>query len=97
MDLQQTIVAPYAMDTSTLLVRPIALIGFAITLLVPGEASLRERNDPNVAEVLGKIERYNHLFGGNTSSLVQHSQLPARSLQIVVALIPSFREKGEEE
>ncbi|KAG6751058.1 hypothetical protein POTOM_045575 [Populus tomentosa] len=111
MDLQRTIVAPYAMDTSTLLVRPIALIGFAlmvctvvyrkiigdcimlvwhhgsvlqpckcplcrrqITLLVPGEASLRERNDPNVAEVLGKIERYNHLFGGNTSSLVQRMQ-----------------------
>ncbi|KAJ6693669.1 hypothetical protein OIU85_004447 [Salix viminalis] len=95
-----------------------------ITLLVPGEASLRERNDPNVAEVLGKIERYNHLFGGNTSSFVQnsicngcistffgapskflfvtlsffhaeHSQQPARSLQIVV-LLPSFREKGGE-
>ncbi|KAG5233160.1 hypothetical protein OIU76_016170 [Salix suchowensis] len=45
-----------------------------ITLLVPGEASLRERNDPNVAEVLGKIERYNHLFGGNTSSFVQRMQ-----------------------
>jgi len=28
---------------------------------------------------------------------MQHSQLPARSLQIVVALLPSFREKGEEE
>ncbi|KAJ6859052.1 zinc finger family protein [Populus alba x Populus x berolinensis] len=38
-----------------------------ITLLVPGEASLRERSDPDVVEVLGKIERYNHLFGGNTS------------------------------
>ncbi|KAF9670592.1 hypothetical protein SADUNF_Sadunf13G0084900 [Salix dunnii] len=150
MDLQGTIFAPYAMDTSTLLVRPIALIGFAlkesnlekksnwkaylngdcimlvwhhgsalqpckcplcrrqITLLVPGEVSLRERNDPNVAEVLGKIERYNHLFGGNTRSLVQfvapsffhaeHSQQPVRSLQIVVALLPSYREKvGEEE
>ena len=49
-----------------------------ITLLVPGEASLRERNDPNVAEVLGKIERYNHLFGGNTSSLVQVCGLNVR-------------------
>uniref|UniRef100_A0A6N2M8L0 RING-type domain-containing protein n=1 Tax=Salix viminalis TaxID=40686 RepID=A0A6N2M8L0_SALVM len=38
-----------------------------ITLLVPGEASLRERSDPDVAEVIGKIERYNHLFGGNSS------------------------------
>ncbi|KAJ4823494.1 hypothetical protein Tsubulata_015526 [Turnera subulata] len=42
-----------------------------ITLLVPGEASLRERNDPEVAEILAKIERYNHLFGGTSSSLFQ--------------------------
>ncbi|XP_034924780.1 uncharacterized protein [Populus alba] len=45
-----------------------------ITLLVPGEASLRERSDPDVVEVLGKIERYNHLFGGNTSGLIQRMQ-----------------------
>ncbi|KAB5512554.1 hypothetical protein DKX38_029582 [Salix brachista] len=44
-----------------------------ITLLVPGEASLRERSDPDVTEVIGKIERYNHLFGGNSSGLIQAS------------------------
>ncbi|KAJ6348812.1 hypothetical protein OIU77_006400 [Salix suchowensis] len=45
-----------------------------ITLLVPGEASLRERSDSDVAEVIGKIERYNHLFGGNSSGLIQRMQ-----------------------
>ncbi|XP_011031507.1 PREDICTED: E3 ubiquitin-protein ligase RNF170-like isoform X2 [Populus euphratica] len=45
-----------------------------ITLLVPGEASLRERSDPDAAEVLRKIERYNHLFAGNTSGLIQRMQ-----------------------
>ncbi|KAJ6297271.1 hypothetical protein OIU78_022912 [Salix suchowensis] len=93
------IVAPYAMDISKLLARPIALIGFVVIvlclfgimdpysshvnvhcvvgrlrLLVPGEASLRERSDSDVAEVIGKIERYNHLFGGNSSGLIQRMQ-----------------------
>ncbi|KAJ8769989.1 hypothetical protein K2173_009071 [Erythroxylum novogranatense] len=45
-----------------------------ITLLVPGEASLRQRHNPQVAEVLGKIETYNRLFGGRSNGLVQRLQ-----------------------
>lgn len=45
-----------------------------ITLLVPGEACLRERDDPDVAQILAKIERYNHLFGGTRTSLFQRVQ-----------------------
>lgn len=42
-----------------------------ISLLVPGEASLRRRHDPEVAEILGKVARYNRLFGGRTNGLIQ--------------------------
>ncbi|XP_010534093.1 PREDICTED: E3 ubiquitin-protein ligase RNF170 [Tarenaya hassleriana] len=42
-----------------------------ITLLVPTEDSLRERDDSSVAEILGNIETYNRLFGGHSSSFVQ--------------------------
>uniref|UniRef100_A0A2P2JNN2 E3 ubiquitin-protein ligase RNF170 n=2 Tax=Rhizophora mucronata TaxID=61149 RepID=A0A2P2JNN2_RHIMU len=45
-----------------------------ITLLIPGEASLRDRRNPEVAEVLAKIETYNRLFGRRNSSLVQRMQ-----------------------
>uniref|UniRef100_A0A2C9U2F3 Uncharacterized protein n=1 Tax=Manihot esculenta TaxID=3983 RepID=A0A2C9U2F3_MANES len=37
-----------------------------ITLLVPGETSQRERHNPEVAEILQKVQAYNHLFGGQT-------------------------------
>jgi hypothetical protein len=52
--------------------------------LVPGEASLRERSDPDVAEVLGKIERYNHLFGGNTSGLIQACRFKCLSVFYII-------------
>lgn len=42
-----------------------------ITLLVPSEASLRQRPDRDVTEVLGKIETYNRIFAGHSRSLVQ--------------------------
>ncbi|KAF5456879.1 hypothetical protein F2P56_026309 [Juglans regia] len=42
-----------------------------ITLLIPGEASLRQRHDPEAAEILEKVETYNRLFGGGTNGLVQ--------------------------
>ncbi|KAG7965472.1 hypothetical protein I3843_08G003300 [Carya illinoinensis] len=42
-----------------------------ITLLVPGEASLSQRQDPEVAEILGKVQTYNRLFGGHTNGLFQ--------------------------
>ncbi|GLU06710.1 hypothetical protein SLE2022_237130 [Rubroshorea leprosula] len=42
-----------------------------ITLLVPGEASLRDRHNPAVAEVLENVENYNRFFGGQASGLTQ--------------------------
>ncbi|XP_041018583.1 E3 ubiquitin-protein ligase RNF170-like isoform X5 [Juglans microcarpa x Juglans regia] len=42
-----------------------------ITLLIPGESSLRQRHDPEAAEILEKVETYNRLFGGGTNGLVQ--------------------------
>ncbi|CAI0565877.1 unnamed protein product [Linum tenue] len=46
----------------------------SITLLVPGQAALRDRNDTEVSEVLVKVQRYNRLFGGETSGLIQRMQ-----------------------
>ncbi|KAK8692076.1 hypothetical protein V6N13_075557 [Hibiscus sabdariffa] len=45
-----------------------------ITLLVPGEASLRERHNPAVAEVLEKVEKYNRYFGRQSNGLIQKLQ-----------------------
>ncbi|KAE9598378.1 putative transcription factor C2H2 family [Lupinus albus] len=45
-----------------------------ITLLVPTQDSLRQNHDPEVAQVLRKIETYNRLFGGRETSLVQRLQ-----------------------
>ncbi|XP_050214810.1 uncharacterized protein LOC126665925 [Mercurialis annua] len=45
-----------------------------ITLLVPGEAAQRERHNPDVAEILQKIQTYNRLFGGRSNSLIQRMQ-----------------------
>ncbi|KAI4331772.1 hypothetical protein L6164_016729 [Bauhinia variegata] len=45
-----------------------------ITLLVPSEDSLRHRPDPEVAQILGRVETYNRLFGGSTTSLIQRMQ-----------------------
>ncbi|XP_039024670.1 E3 ubiquitin-protein ligase RNF170-like [Hibiscus syriacus] len=42
-----------------------------ITLLVPGEASLRGRHNPAVAEILEKVEKYNCYFGGQSNGLIQ--------------------------
>lgn len=42
-----------------------------ITLLVPGEASSRDRHDQTVAEILQSVETYNRRFGGETSALSQ--------------------------
>lgn len=42
-----------------------------ITLLIPSEAALRQRHEPDASEVLGNIERYNHLFGGGPHSFIQ--------------------------
>uniref|UniRef100_A0ABL6UXX9 RING-type domain-containing protein n=1 Tax=Cannabis sativa TaxID=3483 RepID=A0ABL6UXX9_CANSA len=45
-----------------------------ITLLVPSEASLRQRHENDAEEVLGKIERYNRYFAGRTLGLFQTSR-----------------------
>ncbi|KAL6191410.1 hypothetical protein ACLB2K_037801 [Fragaria x ananassa] len=45
-----------------------------ITLLVPTEASLSQRNTPEVAEILGKVETYNRYFGGQSRGLIQRMQ-----------------------
>ena len=42
-----------------------------INLLVPGEASLTRRRDPDVAEILGQVETYNRLFSGRANGLIQ--------------------------
>ena len=42
-----------------------------ITLLVPTEHSLRQRHDPEVAQILSKIHAYNRVFGGQPSSFFQ--------------------------
>lgn len=44
-----------------------------ITLLVPGEASLRRHHDPEVADILRQVETYNRLFGGRANGLIQVS------------------------
>lgn len=42
-----------------------------ITLLVPSQASLRQRHSRDAAEVLGKIEMYNCYFAGRPRGLMQ--------------------------
>ncbi|GAA0145065.1 hypothetical protein LIER_36068 [Lithospermum erythrorhizon] len=45
-----------------------------ISLLVPTEASSRERHNPEVLEMLQKIEAYNRLFGGQSNGIFQKMQ-----------------------
>ncbi|XP_062030511.1 uncharacterized protein LOC133746346 [Rosa rugosa] len=45
-----------------------------ITLLVPTEASLSQRDMPEVAEILSKVETYNRYFGGQSRGLTQRMQ-----------------------
>ncbi|KAI8003427.1 E3 ubiquitin-protein ligase RNF170 [Camellia lanceoleosa] len=42
-----------------------------ITLLIPSDASSRQRHDSDAAEILGKIERYNRYFGERSNGLIQ--------------------------
>lgn len=42
-----------------------------ISLLVPSEETVRDRNDTTVSEVLRDVETYNRVFGGQSSGLVQ--------------------------
>jgi len=42
-----------------------------ISLLVPTEHSLRQRDDPEVAQIFSKIHAYNRVFGGQPSSFFQ--------------------------
>ncbi|MED6205101.1 hypothetical protein PIB30_015012 [Stylosanthes scabra] len=45
-----------------------------ITLLVPTDDSLSHRHDPEVANALDKIQRYNRLFGEREGGLLQRLQ-----------------------
>ncbi|XP_052189187.1 uncharacterized protein LOC127799307 [Diospyros lotus] len=45
-----------------------------ITLLIPSDASSRQRQDSQVAETLGNIERYNRYFGERANGLIQRLQ-----------------------
>lgn len=45
-----------------------------ISLLVPTEDTIRDRNDPTVTEVLADLETYNRRFGGQSTSLIQRMQ-----------------------
>ncbi|MED6132718.1 hypothetical protein PIB30_021544 [Stylosanthes scabra] len=45
-----------------------------ITLLVPTDDSLSHRHDPEVANALHKIQRYNRLFGEREGGLLQRLQ-----------------------
>ncbi|THU59652.1 hypothetical protein C4D60_Mb07t04320 [Musa balbisiana] len=42
-----------------------------ITLLIPTDAAVQERQDPEASRVLENIEKYNRNFGGGSSSLIQ--------------------------
>ncbi|GAV65563.1 DUF1232 domain-containing protein [Cephalotus follicularis] len=42
-----------------------------ITLLVPGEASLRETQTPSAIQTLDKVQKYNRMFAGNNNGLIQ--------------------------
>lgn len=42
-----------------------------VTLLIPTEATQRQRNDAEASQVLENIEKYNRLFGGGSRSLMQ--------------------------
>ncbi|XP_061337382.1 uncharacterized protein LOC133284398 [Gastrolobium bilobum] len=45
-----------------------------ITLLVPSEESQRQRHDPEVAQILDKIQTYNRFFGRTSTGLLQRMQ-----------------------
>ncbi|KAK1384313.1 E3 ubiquitin-protein ligase RNF170 [Heracleum sosnowskyi] len=45
-----------------------------ITLLVPTESSSQQRHDPEVSEILGKVETYNRMFGQRSDGLIQRLQ-----------------------
>ncbi|KAM7507583.1 hypothetical protein LguiA_018036 [Lonicera macranthoides] len=69
-----------------------------ITLLVPSEASSRERHNSEVSEILGRVETYNRFFGARANGLIQRVQdlpfllrrllremmVPQRSLPLVI-------------
>ncbi|GAB2291163.1 hypothetical protein Dimus_025422 [Dionaea muscipula] len=42
-----------------------------VTLLIPSEASLRQRQTPEIGHVVEQIEAYNRAFGGRASGIVQ--------------------------
>ncbi|KAL6961963.1 RING-type E3 ubiquitin transferase [Sarracenia purpurea var. burkii] len=42
-----------------------------ITLLIPSDVSSLQRSNSDVAEILGKIERYNRHFGARSNGLIQ--------------------------
>nr|ADV02777.1 C3HC4-type zinc RING finger family protein [Ipomoea batatas]GMD51020.1 E3 ubiquitin-protein ligase RNF170-like [Ipomoea batatas] len=45
-----------------------------ITLLVPSEASSRQRQSPEVSDVFTRVETYNRLFGQHSTGLLQKLQ-----------------------
>ena len=52
-----------------------------ITLLIPSDGSSLQRHNSDVAEILGKIERYNRYFGARSNGIIQvnfdaHMTLP---------------------
>lgn len=57
-----------------------------ISLLVPSEDTIRDRNDSAVAEVLGNLETYNRLFGGRSTSLVQVYVIRSHSISVFQVL-----------
>lgn len=42
-----------------------------ITLIVPTESSLQQLHDPEVSEILGKVQTYNRMFGQRSDGLIQ--------------------------
>ncbi|KAJ8436940.1 hypothetical protein Cgig2_017365 [Carnegiea gigantea] len=42
-----------------------------INLLIPTEASLQQRTNPEVANIISRLESYNRLYGERSSSLIQ--------------------------
>ncbi|KAG5520374.1 hypothetical protein RHGRI_033074 [Rhododendron griersonianum] len=60
-----------------------------INLLIPTDAASQQRNNSEVAEVLGKIERYNRHFGARSNGLIQIIQFFCSRTIILMLVLES--------
>ncbi|XP_065011913.1 uncharacterized protein LOC135640950 isoform X6 [Musa acuminata AAA Group] len=63
-----------------------------ITLLIPADAAVQERQDTGASQVLENIEKYNRKFGGGPSSIIQRLRdLPFFMRRLLRELIDTQR------